>query len=149
MARNSLKGICRLIDQANEKLSPEQSFLNDLKKSIEMTAEGEKRKPSMTYKPSSMKCIRNMYYQRTGAEPDEELSSYCSVGICNSGNIIFHIFAPSYGSTILCKTQDENRHILYGEVIICKLFKITGYCTKFPKREEIQIQWYCWCCNEG
>ena len=88
MARNSLKGICKLIDQANEKLSPEQSFLADLKRSIEMSADKEKRKPSQTYKPSSMKCIRNMFYQRTGAEPDEELSSYCSVGICNSGSDI-------------------------------------------------------------
>lgn len=88
MARNSLKGICRLIDQANEKLSPEQSFLADLKRSIEMSADGEKRKPSQTYKPSSMKCIRNMYYQRTGAEPDEELTSYCSVGISYSGTDI-------------------------------------------------------------
>jgi hypothetical protein len=74
MARNSLKGVCKLIDQANEKLSPEQSFLADLKRSIEMTADEERRKPSQTYKPSSMKCIRNMYYQRTGAEPDVELS---------------------------------------------------------------------------
>lgn len=88
MARNSLKGICKLIDQANEKLSPEQSFLNDLKRSIEMSADGDKRKPSATYKPSSMKCIRNMYYQRTGAEPDAEMASYCGVGICNSGSDI-------------------------------------------------------------
>jgi CRISPR/Cas system-associated exonuclease Cas4 (RecB family) len=94
MARNSLKGICKLIDQANEKLSPEQSFLADLKRSIEMSADEGKRKPSQTYKPSSMKCIRNMYYQRTGAEPDEELSSYCSVGICNSGSDI-HIRVQS------------------------------------------------------
>ena len=88
MARNSLKGICKLIDQANEKLSPEQSFLADLKRSIEMSADKDRRKPSQTYKPSSMKCIRNMYYQRVGTEPDVELSSYCSVGICNAGSDI-------------------------------------------------------------
>jgi hypothetical protein len=88
MARNSLKGICRLMDQANEKLSPAQSFLADLKKSIELSADDGKRKPSQTYKPSSRKCIRNMYYQRAGVEPDVELSSYCSVGICNSGSDI-------------------------------------------------------------
>jgi CRISPR/Cas system-associated exonuclease Cas4 (RecB family) len=62
--------------------------LTDLKKSIEMTADEDRRKPSQTYKPSSMKCIRNMYYQRAGVTPDEELSSYCSVGICNSGSDI-------------------------------------------------------------
>ena len=95
MARNSLKGICKLIDQANEKLSPEQSFLADLKRSIEMSADEERKKPSQTYKPSSMKCIRNMYYQRAGAEPDVELSSYCSVGICNSGSDI-HIRIQTY-----------------------------------------------------
>ena len=95
MARNSLKGICKLIDQANEKLSPEQSFLADLKRSIEMSADEERRKPSKSYKPSSMKCIRNMYYQRAGAEPDAELSSYCSVGICNSGSDI-HIRVQTY-----------------------------------------------------
>ena len=88
MARNSLKSICRLIDQANDKLPPAQSFLTDLKKSIEMSADEDRRKPSQTYKPSSMKCVRNMYYQRAGVEPDEELSSYCSVGICNSGSDI-------------------------------------------------------------
>ena len=88
MARNSLKSICRLIDQANDKLPPAQSFLTDLKKSIEMSADEDRRKPSQTYKPSSMKCIRNMYYQRAGVEPDVELSSYCSVGICNSGSDI-------------------------------------------------------------
>ena len=88
MARNSLKSICRLIDQANDKLPPAQSFLTDLKKSIEMTADKDRRKPSQTYKPSSMKCTRNMYYQRAGVEPDVELSSYCSVGICNSGSDI-------------------------------------------------------------
>lgn len=88
MARNSLKGICKLIDQANEKLSPDQSFLADLKRSIELSANEEKRKPSPTYKPSSMKCIRGMYYQRVGAETDEELTSYCSVGICNAGSDI-------------------------------------------------------------
>lgn len=88
MARSTLKNIGRLLDRVNEKLTPEQSFLADLKKSIEMTASKESRKPSQTYKPSSMKCIRNMYYQRTGCEPDVELTSYCSVGICNSGSDI-------------------------------------------------------------
>jgi hypothetical protein len=93
MARNSLKSVCRLIDVANEKLPPEQSFLADLKRSIELEDEKGARKPSQTYKPSSMNCIRNMYYQVTGTEPDPAQSSYCMVGICNSG------------SDIHCRTQ--------------------------------------------
>jgi hypothetical protein len=88
MARNSLKSVCRLIDVANTQLPVEQSFLADLKRSIELVSEKEVRKPSQTYKPSSMNCIRNMYYQRIGADGDPYRASYCSVGICNSGSDI-------------------------------------------------------------
>ena len=88
MARDSIKSLCRLIDAANTKVSPEQAFLADLKRSIEKSADKEARKPSQTYKPSSMNCIRNMYYQVIGAEQDQSQSTYCSVGICNSGTDI-------------------------------------------------------------
>ena len=88
MARNSLKNVCRLIEQAKDKLSPEQSFLADLKRSIELEDEKHRKKPSQSYKPSSMNCIRNMYYQLSGAEPELGNSSYCLVGICNSGSDI-------------------------------------------------------------
>ena len=86
MARNSLKNVCRLIEAVKTELPVEQDFLNDLKRSIEMSNDKNKRKPSMTYKPSSMNCIRNMFYQRTGAEQDETSSSYVGIGICNSGS---------------------------------------------------------------
>lgn len=88
MARTSLKNVMRLIDVANNSLQPEQSFLADLKRSIELTEIKNQRKPSQTYKPSSMQCIRNMYYQVTGQEPDNTHASYVSVGICNSGSDI-------------------------------------------------------------
>ena len=94
MARNSLKSVCRLIEQAKDKLSPEQSFLADLKRSIELEDEKGRRKPSQSYKPSSMNCIRNMYYQLSGVEPELGNSSYCLVGICNSGTDI-HIRVQS------------------------------------------------------
>jgi hypothetical protein len=88
MARNSLKNVCRLIDVANSNLPVEQSFLADLKRSIELSDEASSHRPSQSYKPSSMKCIRNMYYQLIGAEPDPTQSSYCMVGICNAGTDI-------------------------------------------------------------
>lgn len=89
MARNSLKSVIRLIDAAKETLPPEQDFLNDLKRSIEITADkGGSRLPSKTYKPSGMNCIRASYYQITGTQPDESASSYIGVGICNSGTDI-------------------------------------------------------------
>lgn len=88
MARNSLKNVIKLVETAKEEIPVEQSFLNDLKRSIELTAEKSTRKPSQTYKPSSMNCIRNMYYQVVGAEQDNNEANYLMVGITNSGSDI-------------------------------------------------------------
>lgn len=88
MARNSLKNVMRLIDTAKAKLPPEQDFLNDLKRSIELDDEKGGGFPSKTYKPSGMNCIRQSYYQVMGVHPDKAHSSYVLVGICNSGSDI-------------------------------------------------------------
>ena len=87
MARN-LKNISRLLDIANDRKSIEESFLSDLKRSIEITAKKESRKPSQAYKPSSMNCIRNMYYQVMGVDAIDDSPSYINVGICSSGSDI-------------------------------------------------------------
>lgn len=88
MARNSLKNVMRLIEDAKKVLPAEQSFLADLKRSIELNAEKNRRKGSQSYKPSSMNCIRQMYYIVTGKESDTQNESYMGVGICNSGTDI-------------------------------------------------------------
>ena len=88
MARSSLKNVCRLIDSVKKSLPPEQDFLQDLKRSIELTANKDSRLPSKTYKPSGMNCIRQSYYQIMGIEPDKSDTSYSLVGICNSGTDI-------------------------------------------------------------
>ena len=88
MSRKSLKNVARLIQTAKEVLPVEQEFLNDLKRSIEIHADSSGRKPSKTYKPSSMNCIRASYYQLTETECDEPASSYIGVGITNSGSDI-------------------------------------------------------------
>lgn len=87
MARN-LKNICRLIETVKDTLPPEQDFLNDLKRSIELDADKDLRLPSKTYKPSSMNCIRASYYQLRGMPLDTEPSNYTVIGICNSGTDI-------------------------------------------------------------
>lgn len=86
MARNSLKNIFNLIDTAKAELPPEQSFLNDLRRSIELTDEKCAFKGSQTYKPSGMNCIRQSYYVITGADADESNSSSNLVGICENGS---------------------------------------------------------------
>lgn len=88
MARNSLKSVMRLIDATAKNLPPEQQFLADLKKSIEVSDMDGYRKPSQTYKPSSMNCIRSMYYQVSGKEVKPSTNGYMMIGICNSGTDI-------------------------------------------------------------
>lgn len=85
---SKIKNLARLLDSMNDKLTPDQDFIGDLKRSIELTEKKNTHKPSLTYKPSSMKCIRNMYYQVTGAEQDDGETSYTLIGILNSGTDI-------------------------------------------------------------
>ena len=86
--RNSLKNVCKLLQQVTEDVPVETSFLSDLKRSIELSDKKNREKPSQSYKPSSLKCIRNMYYQVTGADEDETEGTYTSIGIVNSGSDI-------------------------------------------------------------
>lgn len=88
MARGSLGNVLRLIESTAETLPIEQEFLADLKRAIEIQNQNSGRKPSQTYKPSSMNCIRNMWYQVMGADQDEGTTPYTLVGICNSGSDI-------------------------------------------------------------
>lgn len=88
MARASFKNVMRLLNDANTDVPVEKSFLNDLKRSIELTTEKNARKPSLTYKPSSMNCARQMVYQVLGKDATDTKANYCSVGIVNSGSDI-------------------------------------------------------------
>lgn len=85
MSRSSMKNVFKLIDIANNELPIEQQFLNDLKASIEKAAAKNARKPSQTYKPSGMNCVRQMVYQILGVEPSPYNSTYQLEGICESG----------------------------------------------------------------
>lgn len=85
MGKTALKNLLSLVGEA-EKASPiAESFLNQLIQSIEMTANKNNKKPSAHYKPSSMNCIRNMYYQMIEADMDPSLKEYEGVGIAESG----------------------------------------------------------------
>lgn len=126
MSRKSLKNIVRLINAETQEMPVEQSFLADLKRSIEMTANNGSDKPSQTYKPSSMNCIRSMYYQVTGANIDVGDASYINIGICNSGSDI-HVriqkaVEDMKNNGIDCEYVDvaefiKNRHIKNIKVI--------------------------------
>lgn len=81
----ALLNVLNLVDAAKEELPVEQQFLNDLKASIEIQDSKNARKPSPSYKPSSLHCIRNMYFQITGALSGDNRATSELVGICESG----------------------------------------------------------------
>lgn len=85
MARKALKNIFNLIDSVKGEMPVEQAFLNDLRRSIELTDEKSREPGSKTYKPSGMNCIRQSYYVIMGEQPDETPSSCNLVGICENG----------------------------------------------------------------
>lgn len=77
------RAIFKLIDAATQSLPIEQAFLADLELSIQKS--DQVRKPSPFYKPSSMVCLRNMYYQRTGEDLTYNNKSASFIGISHSG----------------------------------------------------------------
>jgi len=86
VARSSLKSVFNMLDAINEELPIEQTFLNDLRRSIELNDKKSWVPGSKTYKPSGMNCMRQSYYVITGADGDEGDPSSISVGICESGS---------------------------------------------------------------
>lgn len=139
MARSSLKNIMRMIDDAKQTLPPEKDFLNDLKTSIELTNSKSKVKGSQSYKPSSMNCIRQMYYIVIGADADAEIESYSGVGICNSGTDIHQRLQQAVldmkKNGIDCEYVNvadyvESRGLDYLEIVKRPNFKKKDYETK-------------------
>lgn len=134
MSRQSLKNVMRLIDVAHDNTPIEKSFLSDLKRSIELEAGKERRKGSNYYKPSSMNCIRSMFYVRTNANADTSNMSYTGVGICNAGTDI-HERIQGYVSHMIdngmpCEYVDVGSFIKSRGLKNVEIVLKTGYETK-------------------
>lgn len=115
MARKILTNIAKTVKHSKDELSVETRFLHDLQTSIELDAEKEFRKPSQYYKPSSMNCIRNMYYQRIGEDFEMGVADYCGVGITNSGSDI-HVRIQAaiegmHANKFKCKYLDVEEYV--------------------------------------
>ena len=134
LARQSLKSVIRLIESTKEKVPVEQDFLQNLKRSIELTADKDNRLPSQTYKPSGMNCIRASYYQIMGIHPDESSSSYAGVGICNSGTDI-HVriqtaVAEMWSNGMDCEYIDVKKYVMSRNLDNLEIVSQNGMETK-------------------
>ena len=81
----ALLNVLNLVNSSEKELPVQEQFLNDLRVSIQKQDEKDARQPSQTYKPSSLHCMRNMYYQVTGAQGEAGNNSSELIGICESG----------------------------------------------------------------
>ena len=146
MSRASLKNVMRLIDEVQETLPPEQGFLQDLKRSIEMDDVKGKKPPSKMYKPSSMQCIRNMYYQRTGREQDPANPSYVLAGICNSGSDIHEriqtAVAGMKANNIDCDYVDIETYVKEHNLKDLEIVAKTGMETKL-RHNSLHLSFMC------
>ena len=85
MGKTALKSLLSMVGEAEMTSPIAQSFLNSLIQSIEKTANKNAYLPSAHYKPSSMNCIRNMYYQMVKTPLDPDIKEAPLVGIGESG----------------------------------------------------------------
>lgn len=87
MARLNFANLNKLVKSSTEEgVADSQRFLLELQSSIEKTEEIRKQKSnSVAYKPSSMNCVRMMYYYMTNTKKDEQSMGCELIGICESG----------------------------------------------------------------
>lgn len=85
-SQSKINHIVNTIERAKQTRSIEQQFLDDLTASIEKDSLKSSRKPSLTYKPSSMNCMRQSFYLILNVYMPPEMQTYQSCGICESGS---------------------------------------------------------------
>ena len=78
----------KIIKEASPSIAPEESLLYELDKVIaETEISGRQKKPSSRhYKPSSLNCLRMMWFYKKGAEKDKiQTRTSAEVGVLESG----------------------------------------------------------------
>ena len=81
----SRRSIVDLINNSAKELPANRKFQSDVMSAIERVDLLSQRKGSNFYKPSSLACLRNMYFTRIGAEQDNTTSSYQGIGMADTG----------------------------------------------------------------
>jgi hypothetical protein len=77
--------LLNLINNNQPQLPANKKFAVDLMRTLELDSKSNTRKPSKYYKPSSLKCMRNMYFTRTSAPVDVAPEEYTMIGMADTG----------------------------------------------------------------
>lgn len=82
----NMKSLAKMIAEKARDKPPEQDFLHMLEEAIVRLDRETDRKPSKSFKPSSLGgCLRNVFYQVTGVDPEPSDATASGVGIAQSG----------------------------------------------------------------
>lgn len=144
--RRKLKNIQRLIDFEINSLPVEEMFITDLRTTIEKIDQNNSRMPSKFYKPSSMKCIRNMYFQRIGQPPEKSWADSSLVGICESGSSR-HDTIQSYltkmkETGVDCEYVDVEKYVNDNKLSHLEVISKKGFETKLLHK-DLNISFLC------
>lgn len=146
MAKTSLKNVFRLIDTATKELPITESFVADLEAAIEKNDQANARKTSQSYKPSSMQCIRNMYFQIIGQEPDADRATSCLIGIGQSGTDrherIQQAIADMHKQGVDCEYVDVEEYIKQNNLDHLEIVKRSGMEVKL-RHKTLNISFLC------
>ena len=83
--KSKLNNLIKNIEDAKREKTVEERFLDDLNATICKLEDLNKRQSSLTYKPSGMQCMRHCFYFLSNLPVPEEVRTYSSIGICESG----------------------------------------------------------------
>lgn len=143
---SSLKNLHQLIKAATNELSIEEAFVADLTASIEKIDKSNPKTPSKSYKPSSMQCIRNMFFQLTGETQDEERATSCLIGIGESGTDrherLQKAIEQMKNNNIDCEYIDVEKYVLENNLTHLEIVKRQGSEVKL-RHKSLNITFLC------
>lgn len=102
------------------------------------------KKPSNYYKPSSLMCMRQMYFTRKGIQPEEEVKDPTLIGICESGtdrhDRIQHVLAAMKDLGMEFEYIDVETYVKEHNLVDIEIKEKKGMETKcFNKRYNISF----------
>ena len=148
MARLNFANLNKLVKSSSEEgVADSQRFLMELQTSIEKTDEQHKKKPgTLAYKPSSMNCVRMMYYYMTGASKDEQSMGSELIGICESGTDrherIQQAIIDMKGNGFDCEYVNVADYIREHDVPDLEILEQSGYETKL-RHTKLNLRFMC------
>lgn len=148
MARLNFSNLTKLVKSSDEGgVVDSQRFLTELQNSIEKTDQQRGKKPTtIAYKPSSMNCVRMMYYYMTGAPKDEQTADCGLIGICESGTDrherIQQAVCDMKANGFDCDYINVADYIKENNVPNLEVIEQSGYETKL-RHTELNLRFMC------